>query len=107
MILNCWPELVTLADNYIFPLLSLFTEKPALTNTWQINVSHWNHKAEKLGVNELPLQQEQKNICFQTRLSQERKSPVQVQFAGGHAFQKCFHLQFLMGTFIWVSCIIV
>lgn len=38
MILNCWPELVALADNCLSPLLSLSAKKPALTNTWQINM---------------------------------------------------------------------
>lgn len=35
---NCWPELVILVHNCIFPLLFLSTGKPALTNIWQINM---------------------------------------------------------------------
>lgn len=31
VILNCWPELITLANNYIISLFSLCTENPALT----------------------------------------------------------------------------
>lgn len=36
--LKCWPESVSLANNYIFLLLVLYTEQPDLTSTWQINM---------------------------------------------------------------------
>lgn len=100
---NSWP-LLTVTVSLCFPC-------PRRRQLWQIpgrqtcNGGIIRHRSSVLVI--YTCSKSKKTICFQTRLSQGRKIPIQVQFVGGHTFRKCFHLQFLTGIFIWVRCIIV